>query len=206
MLPGQLGICAGLMRATRLRTVTSAGETTPCETVPWDRRICSKGSEWLDPLEQQVRGGVRQFLQELIEQEVTEALGRFRHGRAEGAKGYRHGHRPRTVIGVRRPRPPRRCAHSRSASVTLLAATASTRANGLRPSRFSRPGFPTRPPPILRRWEKSCGRRAVSAAGSGIGPPNCPCGSLCEPLRTRLPRSDSALVLGQNIARRCASS
>ncbi len=45
-----------------------------------------EGSEWLDPLEQQVRGGVRQFLQELIEQEVTEALGR-------------HGHRPRTVIG-----------------------------------------------------------------------------------------------------------
>ncbi|MGA7537156.1 MAG: IS256 family transposase [Steroidobacteraceae bacterium] len=57
------------------------------------------GSEWLDPLEQQVRGGVRQFLQELIEQEVTEALGRLRHGRAEGARGYRHGHRARTVIG-----------------------------------------------------------------------------------------------------------
>ena len=58
-----------------------------------------EGGGWLDPLEQQVRGGVRQFLQELIEQEVTEALGRLRHGRAEGAKGYRHGHRPRTVIG-----------------------------------------------------------------------------------------------------------
>ena len=58
-----------------------------------------EGSGWLDPLDQQVRGGVRQFLQELIEQEVTKALGRLRHGRAEGAKGYRHGHRPRTVIG-----------------------------------------------------------------------------------------------------------
>jgi transposase-like protein len=57
------------------------------------------GSEWLDPLEQQVRGGVRQFLQELIEQEVTEALGRLRHGRTEGVQGYRHGRRPRTVIG-----------------------------------------------------------------------------------------------------------
>ncbi len=42
---------------------------------------------------------MRQLLQELIEQEVTEALGRLRHGRAEGAKGYRQGHRPRTVIG-----------------------------------------------------------------------------------------------------------
>jgi transposase-like protein len=57
------------------------------------------GGVWLDPLAQLVRGGVRQFLQEFIEQEVTEALGRLRHGRAEGAKGYRHSHRPRTVIG-----------------------------------------------------------------------------------------------------------
>ncbi|MGH7106465.1 MAG: IS256 family transposase [Acetobacteraceae bacterium] len=57
------------------------------------------GNDWLDPLEQQVRGGVRQFLQELIEQEVSEALGRLRHGRAPGAKGYRHGHRPRTLMG-----------------------------------------------------------------------------------------------------------
>ena len=57
------------------------------------------GSEWLDPLEQQVSRGGRQFLQELIEQEVTEALGRGRHGRAAGAKGYRHGHWARTVIG-----------------------------------------------------------------------------------------------------------
>ena len=56
------------------------------------------GSEWLHPLEQQVRSGVRQFLQEPIEQEVTEALGRLQHGRTEGTTGYRHGHRPRTVI------------------------------------------------------------------------------------------------------------
>ena len=57
------------------------------------------GGEWLDPPEQPVRGGARQFLQELIEQEVAEALGRLRHGRTEDAKGYRHGHRPRTVFG-----------------------------------------------------------------------------------------------------------
>ena len=37
--------------------------------------VLLEGSEWLDPLEQQVRGGVRKFLHELIEQEVTEALG-----------------------------------------------------------------------------------------------------------------------------------
>jgi len=58
------------------------------------------GEDWLDPLGQHVRGGVRQILQELIEEEVTEALGRLRHGRTEGAKGYRHGHRPRTVMGA----------------------------------------------------------------------------------------------------------
>ena len=37
--------------------------------------VLLEGSEWIDPLEQQVRGGVRKFLHELIEQEVTEALG-----------------------------------------------------------------------------------------------------------------------------------
>ena len=50
-----------------------------------------EGSEWLDRLERQVRCGVRQILQKLIEQEVTAALGRLSHGRAEGAKGYRPG-------------------------------------------------------------------------------------------------------------------
>ncbi len=58
------------------------------------------GEDWLDPLEQHMRGGVRQILRELIEEEVTEALGRLRHGRPEGDKGYRHGYRPRTVMGA----------------------------------------------------------------------------------------------------------
>lgn len=44
------------------------------------------GCGGLDPLEQQVRGGVRQFLQESIEQEVTEALGWRRQGHAVCAK------------------------------------------------------------------------------------------------------------------------
>ena len=55
------------------------------------------GDEWSDPLEQQVRGGVRQFLP--IEQEITEALGRLRQGRPDGAKGYREGHRPWIMFG-----------------------------------------------------------------------------------------------------------
>jgi hypothetical protein len=56
--------------------------------------------DWLDPLEQHVLGGVRQILQELIEQDVTGALGRLGHGRTDGAKGYRHRQRPRTVMGT----------------------------------------------------------------------------------------------------------
>ena len=56
------------------------------------------GRDWLDPLEQQMRGGVHQFLQELIEQAVSEALGRLRHGRAQDASGYRYGNRPQTLF------------------------------------------------------------------------------------------------------------
>ncbi|MHB1814481.1 MAG: hypothetical protein ACYCUE_06590 [Steroidobacteraceae bacterium] len=41
---------------------------------------------------------MREFLLELIEQEVTEALQRLWDGRAEGGKSYRQGHRPWTVI------------------------------------------------------------------------------------------------------------
>jgi len=53
-----------------------------------------------DPLEQAFRVGIRSYLQELLEQEVTEALGRLRHGREAGAKGYRNGHRERTLVGT----------------------------------------------------------------------------------------------------------
>lgn len=56
--------------------------------------------DWVDPLEQAFRVGVRGYLQELLEQEVTEALGRLRHGREVTAQGYRHGHRSRTLIGT----------------------------------------------------------------------------------------------------------
>lgn len=55
--------------------------------------------EPFDALEQAFRLGVRSYLQELLELEVTQALGRLRHGRQDAAKGYRHGHRDRTLIG-----------------------------------------------------------------------------------------------------------
>lgn len=57
-------------------------------------------SDWVDPLEQAFRRGVRSYLQELLEEEVTVALGRLRHGREATAVGYRHGHRARTLLGT----------------------------------------------------------------------------------------------------------
>jgi transposase-like protein len=54
----------------------------------------------VDPLEQAFRKGVQSYLQELLEEEVTEALGRLRHGREATASGYRHGHRSRTLVGT----------------------------------------------------------------------------------------------------------
>lgn len=43
---------------------------------------------------------MRSYLQELLEQVVTAALGRLRHGREADATGYRNGHRERTLVGT----------------------------------------------------------------------------------------------------------
>lgn len=55
---------------------------------------------WIDPLEQALRQGMQHYLRELLEQEVNEALGRLRYRQGDATKGYRHGHRARTVIGT----------------------------------------------------------------------------------------------------------
>lgn len=52
-----------------------------------------------DALGEAFRLGVRSHLQELLGLEVTRALGRLRHGRQSEAKGCRHGHRARTLLG-----------------------------------------------------------------------------------------------------------
>jgi putative transposase len=56
--------------------------------------------EWIDPLETALREGVQSYLRELLELEVTAALGRLRYGRQGQAKGYRNGHRSRELIGT----------------------------------------------------------------------------------------------------------
>jgi len=56
------------------------------------------GAAWFDPIEAGLRGRIRGFIEELVEQELTAALGRQRHERG-GAAGHRHGHRERRLIG-----------------------------------------------------------------------------------------------------------
>src|SRR5216684_1218253 len=56
------------------------------------------GEAWFDPIEVGIRERVRGFIQELLEQELTAALGR--HERVVGEhKGYRNGTRERQLLG-----------------------------------------------------------------------------------------------------------
>jgi putative transposase len=58
------------------------------------------GEAWFDPIEVGIRERVRGFIQELLDQELTAALGRGRHERVVGEpKGYRNGMRERQLLG-----------------------------------------------------------------------------------------------------------
>jgi transposase-like protein len=56
------------------------------------------GEAWFDPIEAGLRERIRGFIEELLEQELTAALGRPRHGRGP-SPGHRHGHRERRLTG-----------------------------------------------------------------------------------------------------------
>ena len=56
------------------------------------------GSDWFDPLEEAVRGQVRWFIEELLEEELEGSLGRGRYERGAVCTGRRHGHRPRQLV------------------------------------------------------------------------------------------------------------
>ena len=52
------------------------------------------GAGWSDPLEDEVRGRVRAFIEEILVEELSTALGRRRYERAADAgRGWRNGHR-----------------------------------------------------------------------------------------------------------------
>jgi len=58
------------------------------------------GEAWFDPIEAGIRERVRGFIEELLEQELTAALGRGKSERASGEpKGYRNGTRGRQLLG-----------------------------------------------------------------------------------------------------------
>jgi len=71
------------------------------------------GEAWFDPIEAGLRGRVRGFIEDLIEQELAVALGRGRYERlspgtagaaemvepAPAVAGHRHGHRSRRIMG-----------------------------------------------------------------------------------------------------------
>jgi hypothetical protein len=61
------------------------------------------GAAWFDPIEAGLRERIRGFLEELFEQELTDALGRRRHERGSAADpavaGHRHGTRRRRLMG-----------------------------------------------------------------------------------------------------------
>ena len=60
---------------------------------------------WFDPIEVMVRDRVRGFIENLVEAELDDALGRSRYQRPEtanvasGTAGYRHGRRARQLLG-----------------------------------------------------------------------------------------------------------
>jgi putative transposase len=64
--------------------------------------------DWFDPIEAEVRGRARQFIEELIRGELDEALARPRYGRSKmagdeeraGVVGHRHGSRTRSLTGT----------------------------------------------------------------------------------------------------------
>ena len=63
------------------------------------------GAGWFDPIELAIRDRVRGFIEELVDAELDEALGRSRYRRrmpavmACGTAGYRHGRRDRQLLG-----------------------------------------------------------------------------------------------------------
>ncbi len=69
-------------------------------TADTDGKELFAGEAWFDPIEAGIRDRVRGFIEELLEQELTAALGRHRHERAaEAPNGYRNGSRERGLLG-----------------------------------------------------------------------------------------------------------
>ena len=88
--------CGGKLGWRSLRLVQRAmtGVGAPAETTPWTRiaarglaeQALFAGEAWFDPIEAGMRGRIRGFIEELVEQELEAALGRGRYERAGGTQ------------------------------------------------------------------------------------------------------------------------
>ncbi len=84
--------------------------TKPESLQPQSETAVHLFDNWIDPIETEVRGRVRGFIEELIREELDAALARPRYGRqakssdeadgAAGVVGHRHGSRTRTLMGT----------------------------------------------------------------------------------------------------------
>src|SRR5882672_14659 len=84
--------------------------TKPESSQPQSKTAVHLFDNWIDPIETEVRGRVRGFIEELIREELDAALARRRYGRqvksndeadgAAGVVGHRHGSRTRTLMGT----------------------------------------------------------------------------------------------------------
>jgi putative transposase len=59
-----------------------------------------ESADWLDPLEEQVRQGIRSLIERLVETELDAALGRQRYARDGQVVGHRNGRRDRQLLGT----------------------------------------------------------------------------------------------------------
>ena len=76
-------------------------EATP--TLPSPAGPAVRRERLFDPLEEAVRGQVRGFIEQLLEEELEAALGRGRYERGAISNGRRHGHRPRRLVAALGP-------------------------------------------------------------------------------------------------------
>ena len=82
--------------------------TKPDSLQPAAEKAVDLFDNWFDPIETEVRGRARQFIEELIRGELDEALARPRYGRSKtaadeeraGVVGHRHGSRKRSLTGT----------------------------------------------------------------------------------------------------------
>src|SRR6266567_3850688 len=75
---------------------------------PVDEAATPLFDNWFDPIETEVRARARDFIEELIREELDAALARPRYGRSQkaddegsaGVAGHRHGSRTRSLTGT----------------------------------------------------------------------------------------------------------